>query len=183
MNQDSNSNESSDETLASNDALAINKNEELIRFKNSILEEFDALKSSFFVGVTSFKNKHLNSYLNGVSINNSERLIKQLQGNINFLRKQLKSKDRIINSLLQQLSKHDDIVVHCSYEKVSSNSNVVIPYGVSDNSNGLNKTNTTVNTDDASDIAIVDSPHKDILSISEQLRNIRAEHHSKYLNI
>ena len=39
----------------------------------------------------------------------------------------------------------------------------------------------TVKTDDVSDIAIVDSPHKDILSISEQLRNIRAEHHSKYL--
>ena len=45
MNQDSNSNESSDETLASNDALAISENEELIKFKNSILEEFDALKS------------------------------------------------------------------------------------------------------------------------------------------
>ena len=39
----------------------------------------------------------------------------------------------------------------------------------------------TINTDDVSDIAIVDSPHKDIQSISEQLRNIRAEHHSKYL--
>ena len=39
----------------------------------------------------------------------------------------------------------------------------------------------TVNTDETSDIAIVDSPHKDLLSISEQLRNIRAEHHSKYV--
>ena len=39
----------------------------------------------------------------------------------------------------------------------------------------------TVNTDDASDIKIVDSPYKDILSISEQLRNIRAERHSKCL--
>ena len=38
-----------------------------------------------------------------------------------------------------------------------------------------------VNTNDVSDIAIVDSPHKDNLSISEQLRNIRAEHHSKYI--
>ena len=28
---------------------------------------------------------------------------------------------------------------------------------------------------------ILDSPHKDNLSISEKLRNIRAEHHSKYL--
>ena len=39
----------------------------------------------------------------------------------------------------------------------------------------------TVNTYDVSDITIADSSHKYILSISEQLRNIRAEHHSKYL--
>ena len=39
----------------------------------------------------------------------------------------------------------------------------------------------TANTNDFNDVAIVDSPHKDNLSISEQLRNIRAEHHSKYL--
>ena len=38
-----------------------------------------------------------------------------------------------------------------------------------------------VNTDAVSDITFVDSPHKDIQSISEQLRIIRAEHHSKYL--
>ena len=39
----------------------------------------------------------------------------------------------------------------------------------------------TVDTIDVSDITIVDSPHKDNLSISEQLRNIRAELHDKYL--
>ena len=39
----------------------------------------------------------------------------------------------------------------------------------------------TVTTNDVNDITIVDSPHKDNLSISEQLRNIRAEHHSKHL--
>ena len=39
----------------------------------------------------------------------------------------------------------------------------------------------TVNKDEVSDITVVDSPHKDIQSISEQLRNIRAEHDSKYL--
>ena len=46
---DNNSKESSDETLASNVNLAISENEELIKFKKSIIEEFDALKSSFFV--------------------------------------------------------------------------------------------------------------------------------------
>ena len=39
----------------------------------------------------------------------------------------------------------------------------------------------TGNTDDGSDVTIVDSLHKDIQSISDQLKNIRAEHHSKYL--
>ena len=73
------------------------------------------------------------------------------------------------------------IVVQCNYEKVSSNSDVVIPYSVSNNSNGLNNTNIAVNTYDVSDVIIVDSPHRDIQSISEQLRNLRAEHHSKYL--
>ena len=52
---------------------------------------------------------------------------------------------------------------------------------LSNNNNELNNTKMTVNTDDVTDITIVDSLHKDILSISEQLRNIWAEHHSKYL--
>ena len=169
-----NSKESSDETLASNETSAISEKEELIEFWKSILEDFDALKSSTFAEVNSFKNKHLSSYPNDVSINNSERLIKQLQGNINFLRQQLRNKDEIINSLPQQLSKDDDIVLQCNHEKVSSNSNVVIPYRLSNNSNGLNNTIVTVNTDGVRDITIVDSTHKDIGSIWEQLRNIRA---------
>ena len=142
LNEDYNSKESSDETLLSNDTLAINENEELIRFRNSIIEEFDVLKSSFFAEVNSFTNKHLlNSYPNDVSINNSERSKKQLQDNINFLREQLKNKDEIIKLLLQQLSKRDNIFVQCNYEKVSSNSNVFIHYSVSNN--GLNNTNIT----------------------------------------
>ena len=87
-----------------------------------------------------------------------------MQDNINFLRQQLKNKDKILNSLLQQLSKLDDIVVQCNYEKVPSNSNV-ISYSVSNNSNGLNNTNMTVKTNNFSDITIVDSPHKDNPSI------------------
>ena len=58
-----------------------------------MIEVLNALKSSFFPEVNSFKDKHLNSYANDVSINNSERLIRQLQDNINFLRQQLKNKD------------------------------------------------------------------------------------------
>ena len=86
----------------------------------------------------------------------------------------------MINSLLQQLSKRNDIVVQCNYKKIPSNSNV-IPYSVTNNSNGLNNINMTLNINDISDITIADSLHEDNLSISEQLTKIRGEHHSKYL--
>ena len=76
------------------------ENEKTIKFKNSIIEEFDALKSSFVAQIKSFKNKHLNFYPNDFSINNSESLRKQLQDNIDFLREQLKNEDEIIHSLL-----------------------------------------------------------------------------------
>ena len=49
LNQDNNSKESSDETLASNDTLAIREKVELFKYKKSIIEEFDALKSSFLL--------------------------------------------------------------------------------------------------------------------------------------
>ena len=88
--------------------MTLSENEELFKFKNSIIDEFDALKSSFFAEVNSLKNKYLNSFSNDVSINNAERLIKQLQDNIDFLRQQLKNKDEMINLLPQQLSKPDD---------------------------------------------------------------------------
>ena len=39
----------------------------------------------------------------------------------------------------------------------------------------------TVNTDNVSDITTVDFLYKNVLSISEQLKIILAEHHSKYL--
>ena len=74
-------------------------------------------------------------------------------------------------------NKKDDV----STENVSSNSSFVIPDSVSNNSNGINNTNIRFNKDDVSDVNIVNSPDKDILSISEQLRKIRAKQHSKYL--
>ena len=88
--------------------MTLSENEELFKFKNSIIDEFDALKSSLFAEVNSLKNKYLNFFSNDVSINNAERLIKQLQDNIDFLRQQLKNKDEMINLLPQQLSKPDD---------------------------------------------------------------------------
>ena len=89
-----------------NESLRINVNEELSKFKVSVIEEFDALKSSFLAEVDSFKKRHLISCGNDVLAVNSERLIKQLQEDVTFLREQLKNKDEVVHSLLQQLAKH-----------------------------------------------------------------------------
>ena len=97
-----------------NDSLRLNVNEELSKFKGSVIEEFDALKSSFVAEVDSFKKRHLISCGNDVLAENSERSIKQLQEDITFLREQLKNKDELIHSLLQQLAKRDNVVVKCN---------------------------------------------------------------------
>ena len=57
-----------------NESLKISANEELSKFKDSVIEEFNALKSSFLAEVDSYKNRHLNSCGNGVLVENSEHL-------------------------------------------------------------------------------------------------------------
>ena len=92
-----------------------NVTEELSKFKDPVIEEFDALKSSFLAEVHSFKKRHIISCANDVLAENvSERLIKQLQEDITFLREQLKNKDEVIHSLLQQVAKCDNVVVECN---------------------------------------------------------------------
>ena len=81
-----------------------------------VIEEFDALKLSFLVEVDSFKKRLLIFCDNDVLAENSERLMKQLQEDITFLREQLKNKDEVIHSLLQHLAKRDNIVVEYSNE-------------------------------------------------------------------
>ena len=90
--------------------LRVNINEELSKFKDSVIEGFDALKSSFLAEVDSLKKRHLISCGNDVLGENSEHLIKQLQEDITFLREQLKDKDEIIHSFTIQLGKRDNVV-------------------------------------------------------------------------
>ena len=101
-----------------NESLRISVNEELSKFKDSVIEEFDALKSSFMAEVDSLKKRHLISCGNDVLVENSERVIKQLREDITFLREQLKNKDEVIHSLLQQLAKRDNVVVE--YNTINS---------------------------------------------------------------
>ena len=62
-----------------NESLRINANEELSKYKDFVIDKFDALKLSFLAEVDVFKNILLNSYGEDVLVENSERLIKQLQ--------------------------------------------------------------------------------------------------------
>ena len=68
-------------------------------------------QTHFFVSFLPFKKRHLISCGNDVLAENSERLIKQLQENITFLREQIKNKGEIIHSLLQQVAKRDNVAV------------------------------------------------------------------------
>ena len=75
------------------------------KFKDTVIKEFYALKSSFLAEVHSFEKRHFISWGNDVLAENSERLIKQLQEDIAFLREQLKNKDEIIHSHTTTISK------------------------------------------------------------------------------
>ena len=58
-----------------NESLRINANEELQKFKDSVTEKFDALRSSFLAEVDSFKNRHLNFSGNDVLVENPEQFL------------------------------------------------------------------------------------------------------------
>ena len=72
-------------------------------------------KELFFTEMNLFKNelltslKHNNKSHSHETSNNTDRIISLLQDQIEFLQEQLKSKDKIINSLIENLSRNDDV--------------------------------------------------------------------------
>ena len=58
-----------------NESLRINANEELQKFKDFVIERFDALRSSFLAEVDSFKNRYLNFSGNDVLVENPEQFL------------------------------------------------------------------------------------------------------------
>ena len=91
--------------------------EDIGNLRLQILEEFRDMKSSFLTEVKNFKNEFLQSrvkhspseQINANSTNEiSERFINQLEEQISFLREQLRNKDNIISSLINQLSKNSE---------------------------------------------------------------------------
>ena len=77
-------------------------------FKEDLIEDFDNLKKE----VKSFKDKFLDSFENVVvsPTDGSKIFTAHILEEVYFLRKQLKSKDEMINSLLNQLAKYNDML-------------------------------------------------------------------------
>ena len=72
-------------------------------------------KELFFTEMNSFKNELLTSLKHNTKSHshepshNTDRIISLLQDQIEFPQEQLKSKDKIINSLIENLSRNDDV--------------------------------------------------------------------------
>ena len=81
-------------------------------FKEDLIEDFDDLKKVFFAEVKSFKDKFLDSFENVVvsPTDGSKIFTAYILEEVHFLRKQLKSKDEMINPLLNQLAKYNDML-------------------------------------------------------------------------
>ena len=80
------------------------------KLKSDITDEFESLKKSFLKEVIIFKNELLQSSIAKTLENHSERLIGHLESQILFLQRELKEKNQLVNSLLDQISKCNDII-------------------------------------------------------------------------
>ena len=78
--------------------------------KSVITDEFESLKNIFLKEVIIFKNELLQSSIAKTPENHSERLIGHLEIQILFLQRELKEKNQLVNSLLDQISKCNDII-------------------------------------------------------------------------
>ena len=112
--------------------------------KSVITDEFESLKKSFLQEVITFKNKLLQTSLAKTPENHSERLIGHLESQILFLQRELNEKNQLVNSLLDQLSKSNDII---KVNQESSSKNKVKPFenDSSTNQDKFTETNTTAN--------------------------------------
>ena len=73
------------------------------QFRNDFLDEFNGFKTKFLHEVKSFKNSILNT--TSKNTGNQEHIVTLLLDNITFLKDQLRRKDKVIDSLINQLSK------------------------------------------------------------------------------
>ena len=79
--------------------------------KSVITDELESLTKYLLKEVIIFKNELLQSSIAKTPENHSERLIGHLESQILFLQRELKEKDQLVNSLLDQISKCNDIII------------------------------------------------------------------------
>ena len=116
-----------------------------IRIPVSLKKDFQTFKKSFFTEVNVFKKQLLTSYTtdNVNKSNNSDRLIILLEENIAFLKEQINKKDKVIDSLLNQLSKQNDSAPHNKTSNtISTQTELITDSKLTESSNKSEKNNT-----------------------------------------
>ena len=151
--------------------------------KSVITDEFESLKKYFLQEVITFKNKLLQTSLAKTPDNHSERLIGHLESQILFLQRELNEKNQLVNSLLDQLSKCNDII---KINQESSSKNKVKPFesDSSTNQDKFTETNTTANKESnksgkKNELNETPSEEKNDKSNSQQNTIIRGSNNNK----
>ena len=81
-------------------------NEHFHQFKNDFLDEYREFKSKFLHEVKSFKDTIVNA--TPKTTGNQEQIITLLLDNIAFLKDQIRQKDKVIDSLINQSSQQNN---------------------------------------------------------------------------
>ena len=81
---------------------------QLDKFKSSLYEQFNSFKHSFITEVSQFKSDLLCQKSTRNDQNTMEKLLHQMEKEINFLHEELKNKNTIITLLLQKVIKLKD---------------------------------------------------------------------------
>ena len=89
------------------------------QFKNDVLDEFNEFKTKFIHEVKLFKDKILNTAL--YNTGNQEHIITLLLDNIAFLKDQLRQKDKVIDSLINQFSQQNNYLFQKKIQKNTDN--------------------------------------------------------------
>ena len=77
----------------------------LDNFKSSLKEQFSSFKQSFIAEVLRFKNDFLQKQATNTDGNTTEKLFQHMEKEISFLQDELKSKNTVIDFLLEALIK------------------------------------------------------------------------------
>ena len=87
--------------------------EEFENLKTALIEEFRNIKKSLFTDAKVLRNELLQDYDKDIPAEPSERLMNSLEKQILFLQEELRSKNKFISLLMDQLSKNSYEISSC----------------------------------------------------------------------